>query len=391
MMLLSVLLKKLNNKINKKTFITLVTSFWDKDFKSLSLFNKLFFSLLVLFEQFYRLFFFAIKFKKKFLNSKLRSRYKVISVGNLSCGGTGKSVFVSFIIKNLKYKGSIILRGHLGQNSKKLNSFLVCDDKNIYCDQSFCGDEAFMFAKSLKIPVVVGRDRRKSANILENKFSSTLDYIVLDDAYQNYGLIKDLEILILDARFPFGNGHCLPAGSLREKDLSRADIIIFTHADFLDERGCDLLYEKIPKRLKEYTFFGKHSPIKLVNALGDSFLFNSFSDQKFITFAGIGSFSGFLHSLEASKLNLLKTIEFEDHHKYSADDFLNIISMHKILSSDGIITTFKDWVKLDSFIKNLNLDLKKQIYFLDIDFEFLNFKQKEKFFSLLERKLFINF
>jgi tetraacyldisaccharide 4'-kinase len=176
-------------------------------------------------ELFYQAGFFLVTRFKRYRGNK-SVPFKVISVGNLSVGGTGKSVFVQFLSKKLDRPSAILLRGYKRKNKK--NILIDIDNKNKY-RPSDVGDEALMFSQKLDSPIVVGKSRIKSVELLkkycENK-NKKIKFLLLDDGYQNFQLKKDCEILLLDARAPFDNNHCLPAGRLREKDFSRADIII---------------------------------------------------------------------------------------------------------------------------------------------------------------------
>ena len=215
---------------SSRRFVFFLTNLWNKSLNknSLSFFEKYFFKILCFFELFYKCVFFFKKKYKNFFQKKFISSFKIISIGNLSVGGTGKTVFSQFLIKNLEnLKGSVVLRGYGGENEKTPENFLVSNGIDIFCDSFFCGDEAFMLANSLEVPIVIGKNKKKSCLILEQFESNEkqkIDYIILDDAYQNFSIKKNVEILLLDAIKPFENGHCLPAGRLREKDLSRWQI-----------------------------------------------------------------------------------------------------------------------------------------------------------------------
>ncbi|HBS48060.1 TPA: tetraacyldisaccharide 4'-kinase [Candidatus Dependentiae bacterium] len=376
MISLNALWRNLSNKLfsikNK------IINLWDKDEKSLSFFNKIILYFLFIFEFFYKIFFQGFIFWNKNFGKPLKTNFKVISIGNISCGGTGKSVLARYLIENIKAKGAILLRGYKSQNEKTGKSFLVSDGNNIFCKSDFCGDEAFMLASSLKIPVVIGKNRSKSVDLLNNL---GCNYLVLDDAYQNFALKKDYEILLLDARNPFGNNHCLPAGPLREKDINRADIIIFTHADEIDDKKRLELKRGIKK---QNIFFGKHALSFFMNSEMKRFLIDDFESKRFVAFAGIGSFSGFCRSLEKTKINLVKSIEFEDHHQYSIQEVIKILEISDSLDAFGVITTLKDWVKICNFFSELDPKLLKKIYFLDISFDFLNKEEEILFFNLIK-------
>jgi tetraacyldisaccharide 4'-kinase len=341
-----VVLKKINLYIIK---------LWEKP-------EKIFFRALCFFEFFYKIgFFLVIRIKKKFGQTKISC--KIISVGNLSVGGTGKSLFVLFLTKKYfskKMVGAILLRGY-GRAKKKSEAVEVSSVvKNV-------GDEALMFASRAPALVVVGRDRVASARLAQRY--KKIDYIILDDGYQNFQLKKDREILLIDARAPFGNGHCLPAGPLREKDFSRADVIILTHADEVEVGEIEKIKNNFLKKFDmQKIFTGKHA---LVNG-------REIFEKKVLAIAGIGSFSGFINSVEKAGAMLVGTMQFPDHHFYTEQDVKNICEKAKGLGCDRIVTTSKDWQKLKFLVPEKNI-----FFILEVAFEFLTEKEESNFFRLL--------
>ncbi|MFA5075006.1 MAG: tetraacyldisaccharide 4'-kinase [Candidatus Babeliales bacterium] len=377
----------------------LLNNIWHKSSfnKKLSLFEKCFFIILCFFEFFYKIgFIFIIYFKKNKIKPILT--FKIISVGNLSVGGTGKSVFVQFLVNNLlskKINCAVVLRGYKSKIEKVKKSFLISDvisgKKEIFYDASFCGDEAFMLAQNLHIPIVVGKNRAESCILLKNKNIKT---IVLDDAYQNFSVKKDFEILLLDAKKPFENNHCLPAGRLREKDYSRADVIILTHADKVTENQLENIKNNYFKNFnKNFIFAGKHSIAGLSDNLFnnyDEFRNNiidikNFENKNLLAFAGIGSFEYFLSSLESCDLKINKTLEYEDHYDYSKKDLIYIFDLIKKNNLSGAITTQKDFCKILPIVKNIKDHIP--IYVLNINFEFLSKKEHNNFLKIFSKKI----
>lgn len=338
--------------------------------------QKALFFILCFFELIYRNIFFSVNFFKRKFNKSYRCSCKVISIGNLSVGGTGKSVFTLFLIKKLyPKKCAVVLRGYKGENEKTGRSFLVSDGNQIFCSADFCGDEAFMIAQSANVPIVVGKNRAESCSLLENFLENKkekLDFIILDDAYQNFSVKKDFEFLLVDARKPFENGHCLPAGKLREKNYLRASAIILTHADLVDNENLEKIKRDFfPRFDKEKIFLGQHKPVGLV-LNRENVDIEKLVNKKFLVFAGIGSFDQFISSVENLGIEIFKTIEFPDHYNYLVED-LNLISrILKENNFDGAITTQKDFVKISNLLKK-NPQLRDLIiYILDISFDFLN-------------------
>lgn len=332
--------------------------------------NRFFFYILCFLELIYKAGFACfIFFKTKFCAPK-KFNFKVISVGNISVGGTGKSVFVQYLVKKYSDKKcAIVLRGYKGKNEKTGNSFLVTDGKQIFCEPDFCGDEAFMLAQNLKIPIIVGSNRAKSCELLQEKFKD-LDIVILDDAYQNFAVKKDEQYLLMDTRKPFENGHCLPAGMLREKDYSRADYIVLTHADLVSIKNLEDIKNNLLKDFDTSKIFSGRHKVDGLFLNGKKVNLDEIESKNFLAFAGIGSFDQFVKSVEGLGVNVCRKINYKDHYKYKIDDLKNIQQIILDNNLSGAITTQKDFVKIYPIIKKaFNKDFFP-IYTLNISFEF---------------------
>lgn len=278
--------------------------------------------------------------------------FKIISVGNLTVGGTGKSVVVRFLADLLgPERCTIILRGYRGSNERTGQSLLVSDGKHLFAGPDVAGDEAIMHAAALPVRVVVGADRKKSCDLL----AVPIEFAILDDAYQNFAVKKDLEILLLDARAPLDNGWCLPAGRLRERDLSRADLIILTHANEVD---ADVLEEFVATHLdhkKDHVVMGKHEPAGV-------FLYNdqllpmpsALASTPLLLCAGVGSFAGVRATARASGLVIAGEHAFNNHHNYTSANLDYLRQQLKVTGCQAVLTTEKDWVKLAPLVLEKN-------------------------------------
>ena len=158
---------------------------------------------------------------------------KIISVGNLSTGGTGKTPVVQWLAKSFADEGvkaAIVARGYGGEYSGR--GAIVSDGEKILLTSQQSGDEAFLHARSLRsTPVVIGRDRVAATRMAIEKFAPEI--VLLDDGFQYWSLARDFDLVLLDARRPFGNGKLLPSGRLREPQsaLRRASGVLLTRAD----------------------------------------------------------------------------------------------------------------------------------------------------------------
>jgi len=349
--------------------------------------DRLVFSLLVFIEFFYRIGFWAWRLVTSTFMPAQKLPSRVIAIGNLSVGGTGKTVFVHFLANLLSHRNlAIITRGYGGSLSTTDKSWIINEGSQLLFSPEQAGDEAFMLAQRLNVPVAVGKNRFISYKTLVNK-TGIPAVVLLDDAYQNRHIQKDYEFLLVDARKPFENNHCLPAGPLREKDYSRADCIILTHADKIDQEMLPAIKKKFFPRFDPTKILaGKHAATKIYDSAGNNVDLASLTHHNFLCFAGIGSFSGFISTVEGNGLTIGHTHEFADHYPYTPTDLETLAAHAQLTNSSALITTEKDWVKIAPFIKD-NTTLSLPIYILAVEFEFLSSHEYSFFVTDLNRKI----
>jgi len=314
--------------------------------------------------------------------------FKIISVGNLSVGGTGKSVVVPFIARVLGVPHTaIVLRGYKGSLECRGLPTLVRDTKNIFIDVKASGDEAMMYAHVLPVPIVVCKNRARACRLLEH-VSPVPDFVLLDDAYQNYGVKKDFEIVLVDARRPFENGHCLPAGRLREKDYRRADCIIATHADAVSQMQRDAIkYELFSDIAPNRIFMGRHAFGGVYQGNQMFLQPDSYIGSRALVCASVGAFDGVLASIARAGFIIGGTQQYRDHHAYTAADVASLMAlMHKHTCS-CVVTTAKDWVKLEPLVQQYEEWQSLPIFVIRVDFEFLSTQEYDCFVALLRHKL----
>lgn len=367
--------------MNKEFFKNFLINYWERsyDFSQFCFVEKLFFYFFIFLQKIYCFFFVVVLFYKKRFVKKNKYNFKVVSIGNISVGGTGKSVLVQYLVKKccLNKKCAIVLRGYKSLAEKTGKSFVVVEKKLKDTQAVFFGDEAVMLSRNLSVPVVVGNNRVRSCDLLKDE----IDLVFLDDAYQNLSIKKDFEILLLDARHPFENGYCLPAGKLREKDCSRADCIILTHTESLD-------FDNIEKIKKQLYFKTQHKNIYCAMHNFDGLFFNDkdFIDLKLLkknknmAFAGIGDFDSFKNFLLDIGLRNCEFKSYSDHYDYGKDDIDELFLNAKRLGINSIITTQKDWVKISKYLLHKN-DIP--VYVVRIKFKFL-FNDEKKFLDQLK-------
>lgn len=330
---------------------------------------------------------------KSFRGNRSFPQFKVIAVGNLTMGGTGKSVVVPFLANLIGFqKSAIVLRGYKGQVEHSGRSVLVSDGHQIFVTKEQSGDEAMMYGLEGNACVVVGKNRAQSLELLEDiqlQHQKKITHVLLDDAYQNHAVKKDLEILLLDARAPLGNGHCLPLGSLREKDYTRADIIILTHADRITHQHREHIKQHLLSKMPPACIFtGRHAPAGVFHLNKTKVPANQLAQKKFLLVAGVGSFQGVIHTVQSAGVSIVASKEFRDHHEYVQADLDELLGIMKREHCDGIVTTAKDWVKLQGLLSTLP-DLQKSLFYVvRVTFEFLSVQEYDDFLKVMKEKIF---
>ena len=272
---------------------------------------------------------------------------RVVSIGNLTVGGTGKTPAVEIAIQSLTALGhrpGVVSRGY-GRHTRGVQ--IVADAASIRLDPEESGDEPFLLARRLPgITVVVGSNRYDAARVAIERFGVTA--IVLDDGFQHRTLKKDLEIVMARARRPWGNGHILPAGPLREplEALARADLVVATGAlDLGDAREVvDTVDEHAPRVPvvtatlvpAECWEAGRMRTVRITELAG----------KRLAAFAGIAAPAAFAETLKSSGVVVEDLVAFADHHWYSPEDLTRLDARAAELGVEALITTEKDWVRL---------------------------------------------
>lgn len=304
---------------------------------------------------------------------------KVISIGNLTLGGTGKTPAVISISREAKkqdFTPCILTRGYKG---KTKDTLFVSKGETPLLSPKEAGDEPFLMANTLKgIPVVKGKDRYKAGlfalDYLNTPYSKhqtikskllTPDskfLFILDDGFQHWALQRDVDVVLIDSTNPFGNERLFPEGILREplSALKRADIIILTKSDMVGDQTVTGLIQKIKEYNAEapiYTAY--YRPTGLTNAEDKKVALDFISGKKIFAFAGIGNNLYFQYLLRTYGAEIADFMSFRDHHSYSQREVDKI--KNDALGLD-IITTEKDMVKLKG------LRLPENLYSLRIEF-----------------------
>jgi tetraacyldisaccharide 4'-kinase len=272
----------------------------------------------------------------------------VVSVGNITLGGTGKTPVVEKLSRRLKEEGlnpGIITRGY---KRRKKGVFAV-DLKNDTAQD--VGDEAFMLARRTHIPVIVGTDRLAA---IDNGISSSgIDIAILDDGFQVRNLEKDVELLVLNGNEPLKNHELFPLGPYRESLIRVRD----AHAVLINKGNLDesALYftRAIPK------FNIRYRPLHLYNIKRNVIAhYNFLKGKRVLAFSGLGDNRSFFNLLKDMGADVVREIHFPDHHRYVQSDLEECASFE---NAECIITTEKDAVKI------AHMDVPENLFYLSIE------------------------
>jgi len=273
---------------------------------------------------------------------------RIISVGNISLGGTGKTPFVIYLCTELLNRGfrvCVLSRGHKGKIG--LGTNIIYDGRKFLVDKELCADEPFLIAQRLQnVPVITGKDRVKSLKLAVERFSP--DFVVLDDAFQHRKIHRDVDIVLLDHSNPVSTGFVFPFGYLREmpRNLQRADIIVFTRAKDYN------IPDKVGRYIESKPVFFSHMLIDGFYFKGEKFPLDVVQNYKFYAFSGIASNKNFFNMLAGKNIPVISSRSFSDHHSYKRKDFISLTDRLKKSGADYLITTEKDYVKLSDELKN---------------------------------------
>jgi tetraacyldisaccharide 4'-kinase len=327
-----------------------------------------------------------------------RLRHPVISIGNLTMGGTGKTpitIALARLLQDSGHRVAILLRGHGGRHRGK--PLLVSDGQRVLCTAKVAGDEALVLAENLpRVIVAVAKNRAKAGAWIEQRFE--VDVHLLDDGFQHLKLHRDLNLLLIDAANPFGGG-LPPLGRLREppQAITRADAVVLTQAE--SNADTHLLMEEVQKfKLDIPCFIGRRrlasarllvAPLRPIGVAAERELecsrsakgdfkgvktpradglcatpslvrrenelseesagvsIGSLRESKALAFAGIANPCQFFGMLRQNGIQFRDSIGFYDHHDYTKADYQRLKARCQSLSADTLITTEKDAVKLD--------------------------------------------
>lgn len=276
---------------------------------------------------------------------------KIISVGNLTVGGTGKTPAVQWIARVLQAEGArvaVVARGYGGAKSRE--GAVVSNGEKILLGAQDAGDEPMLHARALPgVPVLIGRDRVAACRAARQKFGAQV--IVLDDGFQFYSLFRDFDLLLLDARRPFDNGHLLPRGRLREApaESRRAHAILLTRSSLASQTQLDSARAAIQKLTDAPVFEAQHAPLCLRDeATGARHTLEGLHDAPIGALSAIADNQAFAQTLRFCGARVVSQKMARDHHRWRQAEVQEAARRARRAGAARLVTTEKDAVKLQA-------------------------------------------
>ncbi len=326
----------------------------------------------------------------------------VVSIGNLTCGGTGKTPVVEIFAKTLSRKGRKVailsrgyrskdkrslwekLKGRLFSKKKEIPPRVVSDGKNLRLNSMEAGDEPYMLANNLRdVCVIVDKDRVKSGLHAIEEFH--VDTLVLDDGFQYLSLKSHINILLVDSTSPFDNHHTLPRGLMREpiKNIRRADYVFLTKSDGSPRlRHLKDFIRKHNHRAEIIECCHRPQYLQDVFNSAERFPLNYLQGRKVASLSAIANPASFNGFLTQNGAELVLKRHYADHHRYRQQEMIDFVNDAKAAGAELILTTEKDAVRMPRLDRR---DLP--VLFLRIEIDILS--GQENFDECISRICFI--
>ena len=301
----------------------------------------------------------------------------VISVGNLTTGGTGKTPLVELIASRMAADGRRVCVLTRGYSRSSKGRVVVSNKEAVLADVNDAGDEPLLLAESLRgrAAVVCDKNRVAAAQWAIGNLGSEI--LILDDAFQHQQIHRAVNILVIDATNPFGNGRLLPAGTLREPrtELGRADCVIITRAD--ESGDLDQLRAQIEEIAGSTPVFTSSIKLAEIRSLQQKHSAAAVIEPKLplAAFCGIGNPNSFFTLLRREGYEPLYSHTFRDHYSYTQPDINQLVRDASARGAQALVTTTKDAVKLRSLSFDLPcyiVDTSMQIEQAERLFHFIN-------------------
>jgi tetraacyldisaccharide 4'-kinase len=314
-----------------------------------------------------------------------RADAAVISVGNITVGGTGKTPLVIWLCKEIisdsKFQISnsqcaILTRGYKAAKDSRGKT------------QDYRDEPAILTESCPGVKVIVNPDRVAGAAEAVSKFGANT--LIMDDGFQHRRLVRDLDIIAIDATRPFGYGKMLPAGLLREPvaSLKRADAVVITRCDQIAETELSEIERKLQTINPDVIIARSiHAPTYVQSADNQEISLEQLKDKKIFAFCGIGNPEAFLNTIKQLGANLVGSKVYNDHHHYTDNCLADIYEQAEHLKADLILTTQKDWTKIISDFKSQISDFESRLPLAYIGIEIKFLAGEDKLRGLIEKTL----
>jgi tetraacyldisaccharide 4'-kinase len=310
-----------------------------------------------------------------------RVNIPVISIGNITTGGTGKTPLVIWIYKQIIQNPKLVYRS-LGEGGSKIQNCCILTRGYKSTDEPEILTQSCPAAK-----VIINPDRVAGAQEAIDKFAAQA--LIMDDGFQYRRLARNLDIVTIDATCPFGYGMILPAGLLREplSALKRADVAVLTRSDQIKKNELENLQAQLcqtnPKMLIAKAV---HTPLCARTTRGEQMTLDQLKGKKIFVFCGIGNPSAFLNTLTKIGVQLVGSKTYNDHHIYTNKDIKDIYEQTLYLDAQLVLTTQKDWMKISS-MKLPTTDLTFAYLIMEIEFIYGQDKLKQLIDAALTGKI----
>ena len=317
----------------------------------------------------------------------------VISLGNVTVGGTGKTPTAQHLareIRDMGYRVAILNRGYRAKWRGAVG--IVSDGHALKMDAETAGDEAFMLAKHLpNVPVLIGPERAVTGRYAIEHFGAPV--AILDDGYQHWQLERDMDILLVDAVNVFGNGYLLPRGTLREplSHIDRADVCLMTKVDQAAPGAIEYIWETFRSYNQDGLILESiHQPRQFVR-LADWYEdiaaggvpVTELKGKKVLAVSAIGNPASFEQTLADLGIEIVESMRYPDHHDYGEKDMAEVLYRAETLGVEAIIITEKDAVKVPGDVVRAKWRIPMYVISVEVTFQ----KGQEAFFSTLKEAL----
>ncbi|MBF0319153.1 MAG: tetraacyldisaccharide 4'-kinase [Nitrospirae bacterium] len=293
--------------------------------------------------------------KQRVVKRRRRLPHKVVSIGNLTVGGTGKTPAAIALAEEAIRRGLnpvILTRGYKG--TLKEGPCFISHGSGPIVSPKEGGDEPVLMARRLSGVEIIRGANRYEAGLLSQKGN----FFILDDGFQHWALHRDIDIVLIDSTNPFGQGGLLPTGRLREPvdELKRADFIVKTKMNDPSKEPYTAGYSiggiSIPKPASSnYIYGAAQRPTHLYGADGATYPLSHISGKRALAYCAIGNPRGFSQTIASLGAEIVHVMPFRDHHYYTRADAQRILQMASSHRADIIITTEKDMVKLPEALR----------------------------------------